>query len=76
MITAAVAGLGTLASISFGVPLVVEGVLTAIGAPVTVGGLLGSRNKYLASRKSILQKHPMAYLYSLQNATRRALPPD
>jgi hypothetical protein len=67
MITAAVAGLGTIAAFAFGAPMLVEGVVTLTGAPVTIGGLLSSRNKYLATRRSVLQKHPMAYLYELQS---------
>ena len=73
MVTAAVARIGTIAAFAFGAPFVVEGVLTAVGAPVTVGGLLGTRNKYLATRRSILQKHPLAYLYALQGSARKAL---
>jgi hypothetical protein len=65
MIIAAIAGLGTLAAWAFGVPFVVQGMVTATGAPVTIGGLVGLRNKYLSARRATLQKHPMAYLYEL-----------
>jgi|ERR1019366_700463 hypothetical protein len=68
MITAAVAGLGTIASFAFGAPYLVAGLVTSVGAPVAIGGLLGSHNKFLSSRKAILQKHPMAYLYELQGS--------
>jgi hypothetical protein len=36
------------------------------GAPATVGGLLGSRNKYLSARHTVMKNHPMAYLYEIQ----------
>jgi hypothetical protein len=67
MIVAAMAGLGTIATAVFGAPMLVSGVVTAIGSPVTVGGLLASRNKFRSTRRSVLQKHPMAYLYELQH---------
>ena len=67
MITAAVAAVGTIAALALGAAPVLEGVITATGAPITVGGLFATRNKFLSTRKSLLQKHPMAYLYELQN---------
>jgi hypothetical protein len=54
---------GTAASWLFGVPLPIEQVVTATGAPVAIGGLFGVRNKYLKDRQAVLKKHPMAYLY-------------
>ena len=73
MITAAVVGLGSIAAFVFGAPLLVAGVVTSASAPVTIGGLLGSRNKFLATRKSVLQKHPMAYLYDFQGSRKAML---
>ncbi|HYX23624.1 MAG TPA: hypothetical protein VFC23_05680 [Thermoanaerobaculia bacterium] len=64
MITSAIVGVGTLASLAFG-PLAIAGMVTIGGAPVTIGGVLGVKNKYLSSRRSILEKHPMAYLLEL-----------
>jgi hypothetical protein len=66
MIAAVIAGIGTLAALAFAHPLAMQGVMTIAGAPVTIGGLLGLKNKYLSSRRSILQQHPMAYLYQLE----------
>lgn len=66
IIAGAVAGLGSIAASIFGGPHVVAGITTALGAPVMIGGLLGSRNKFLSTRKAVMQKHPMAYLYELQ----------
>jgi hypothetical protein len=57
---------GTAASWLFGAPLAMEGVVTAGGAPVAIGGLLGVRNKYLKERQAILKEHPMAYLYEIR----------
>jgi hypothetical protein len=54
---------GTAASWLFGVPLPIEQVVTATGAPVAIGGLLGVRNKYLKERQAVLKKHPMSYLF-------------
>jgi hypothetical protein len=54
---------GTVASWLFGVPLQLEGVITAAGAPVAIGGLMGVHNKYLRERQAVMKKHPMAYLY-------------
>ncbi|WP_457798306.1 hypothetical protein [Methylocystis sp. S23] len=51
-----------------GLPLEIPQAFTAMGAPVTVGGLLSTKTKYSNSRKSIMQKHPMAYLYELENS--------
>jgi hypothetical protein len=56
-------GVGTAASWLFGMPLEIEGVITAAGGPAAIGGLLGVRNKYLQAREDVLKRHPMAYLY-------------
>jgi hypothetical protein len=66
MLAAALATVGTIASQMFAMPLVVPDVFTAMGVTVTIGGFLAVRNKYLASRRSILRKHPMAYLFEMQ----------
>jgi len=68
MITSAVAGLGTIATVAFSTPLLIAGVVTGVGAPVLIGGLLGSANKYRSTRRLLLQKHPMAYLYEIESA--------
>jgi hypothetical protein len=49
-----------------GLPFEIPAAFTALGAPVTVGGLLSAKSKYSASRSSIMEKHPMAYLYQLR----------
>jgi len=41
--------------------------VTLGGAAVMLGGLWRAQDKYVASRRSIMQKHPMAYMYALQN---------
>jgi hypothetical protein len=63
VLVTAITAVGTAASWLFDVPVNLEGVVTAAGAPVAVGGLLAARNKYLKERSTILKKHPMAYLY-------------
>jgi hypothetical protein len=65
VIVSVMAGAGALASFALGVPQLFADLVTAVGAPVTVGGLLSVRNKYFAARRAVLQKHPMAYLYEL-----------
>lgn len=66
MLVAALATVGTVASQMLAVPLVLPDVFTAMGASATIGGLLAVRNKYLASRRSTLRKHPMAYLFEMR----------
>jgi hypothetical protein len=45
-----------------------QGVLTAAGVPVTLGGVIGVRSKWLKARADVLRKHPMAFIYELQNS--------
>lgn len=72
IIITALAGLGTVASWAFGVPVQLPGALATADIPVTIWGLLGARNKYLAARRAIMEKHPMAYLYEAQSGFRVA----
>ena len=65
MLVAAIAGFGTMATFMFKAPLTLTEVFTAAGGAVSIGGLLGVRNKFLSSRRSMLRSHPMAYLYEL-----------
>lgn len=39
--------------------------MTGAGALVTIGGMLGTRNKLSKARYDLLRKHPTAYLYQL-----------
>lgn len=69
IITAGVAATGALAALALGVwPAAFTGFVTITSAPIAVGGLFGVRNKYLSSRRAILEKHPMAYLLELERA--------
>jgi hypothetical protein len=70
ILIAALAAVGTVATAAFGVTLPILGAISAAGAPATVGGVLGAGNKYLSARKSILEKHPMAYVYELGRRTK------
>jgi hypothetical protein len=63
IIITALAGIGTVAGWAFGMPVQIPGALAAADIPVTIWGLLGARNKYLAARRTMMEKHPMAYLY-------------
>jgi len=66
IIVSGLAVAGTIWGAVHGLPFELPAAFTALGAPVTIGGLLASRNKYAASRRAIMEKHPMAYLYQLQ----------
>src|SRR5262249_9195639 len=61
-IVAAAAAFGS----AMGLPIEVPAAVKGAGAVVTVGGLLGMQNAYASSRRAIMQKHPMAYMYELQ----------
>lgn len=66
IIALATTAVGTVASWLYGAPLALEGVITAVGLPVTIGGLLGTRNTYLKKRQAVMKEHPMAYLLEAQ----------
>lgn len=68
VIVSALAAAGTIWGAVHGLPFELPAAFTALGAPVTIGGILSAQNKYAASRRSIMEKHPMAYLYQLQQA--------
>jgi hypothetical protein len=69
VVVSLIAGAGALA-LAFGAPLPIAGVLTAGGAPATVGGVFASRGKFLKARAELLRKHPMAYLYEARGGIR------
>jgi hypothetical protein len=64
----AVLGSATAASPYFSFHL--SGVVAAGGGPVTVGGLLALKTKFVKSRREVLRNHPMAYLYELKGGLR------
>jgi hypothetical protein len=66
MLVTALAAVGTVASWALDVPVSLTGIVTTGGVPVTIGGLLAVRNKYLSARHTIMKNHPMAYLYEIQ----------
>jgi hypothetical protein len=66
VLVTALAAVGTVASFAFGLSIPLLGAVSTAGVPATVGGVLGAVNQYLTARRSILQDHPMAYLYELQ----------
>ena len=64
-----VAGSATLAANLFpAVGPVLRGMVTAAGAPVTIGGAVSVGNKFFKARAEILRKHPLALLYELQKS--------
>ena len=65
ILVTALAAVGSVAMAAFGVTLPILGAITVTGVPATIGGLYGAGNKYFAARRTVLQKHPMAYLYAL-----------
>jgi hypothetical protein len=65
MLIAGIAGAGTIAAFMFNAPVPMTEVATTTGGTFSIGGLLGMRNKFLATRRSLLERHPMAYLYEL-----------
>src|SRR5213594_3956669 len=68
-IVTVVAGLAKLAANLFpAVGPVLKGVVTAAGAPVTIGGAVSAGNRFFKARAEILRKHPLALLYELQTA--------
>jgi hypothetical protein len=65
---AAVLGTGAVAASLFGFHL--PDVVSASEGPVTIGGLLALKTKFAKSRRDVLKKHPMAYLYELKGGPR------
>ena len=53
------------ASVIYPPAAALHGVLTAAGVPVSLGGVIAARSKYLKARSEVLRKHPMAFLYEL-----------
>lgn len=43
-------------------------VFTVAGLPISLGGLIGVRGKWLKACTDVLKKHPMAYIYELRRA--------
>lgn len=58
---------GFLAGLLGGGTVPMPELFTVGGAAVAIGGGFGAANKYAVARRSILQKHPVAYLYELQD---------
>jgi hypothetical protein len=67
IIITVLAAIGTIASWALDIPVHLAGAVALADFPVTIWGLLGARNKYLEARRTIMQKHPMAYLYEAQS---------
>lgn len=68
VVISVLAGAGTLAATYYPqMAPIIKGVYKASGAPLTIGGVISTRNKYNKARTDILRKHPMALLYELRD---------
>jgi hypothetical protein len=59
------AAAGSVATWAFGAPIPIAGTITAAGMPAALVGIGATANKYVAARRAVMQKHPMAYFYEL-----------
>jgi hypothetical protein len=59
------AAVGSIATWAFGIPIPIAGAITAAGVPAALVGTGATANKYVATRRAVMQKHPMAYLYEM-----------
>jgi hypothetical protein len=67
IIITGLAAIGAAATWALDVPVHLAGAAMLADFPVTIWGLLGARNKFLGARRTIMEKHPMAYLYEAQS---------
>jgi hypothetical protein len=58
----------TFATLAFPEAHVLQGVVTLAGAPVTVGGAISARNKFVKARGDLLRKHPLALIHELMTS--------
>jgi hypothetical protein len=65
IVLTALAAVGSIASWALGIPIPIAGTITAAGVPATLVGTAATANKYVASRRAVMQKHPMAYFYEM-----------
>jgi hypothetical protein len=63
MLVTTVAAAGTVGTWVLGLPVALSGVISAAGGPATVGGFAAIHNRFQSARHTIMQRHPMAYLY-------------
>jgi hypothetical protein len=56
---------GSIASLAFGMPIPIAGTITAAGVPASLVGAAATANKYVAARRAVMQRHPMAYFYEV-----------
>lgn len=67
LLTVGIAAVGSVAITALGAPFVLPAGFTTLGGGlITVGGILATQNKYVSSRKAVMQKHPMAFIYELE----------
>jgi len=63
VLVSALAAVATLGVLSMHAVIPMPDVLSGTGGLVTIGGLLGSKSKFVNARRKVLQEHPMAYFY-------------
>lgn len=66
VITLTLAGIALLGGPVIGQHIAIPEVISGAGGAVLLGGALGTELKLSKSRREILRKHPMAYLYEVQ----------
>jgi hypothetical protein len=70
ILVAVLAGVATLGLIGGRVTVPMPDVFTSTGTAVTIGGLFGSRAKFINARRKVLKEHPMAYFYEAHGGIR------
>ncbi|NQE61406.1 hypothetical protein [Caulobacter sp. RHG1] len=61
-------GIGAVGAAVTGVSAPVPEVLGASGASIALGGILSAQTKLATARRTVLRRHPMAYLYEIDRA--------
>jgi hypothetical protein len=70
VLVSALAAVATLGVLSMHAVIPMPDVLSGTGGSVTIGGLLGSKSKFVNARRKVLQEHPMAYFYEAAGGLR------
>ena len=68
VLVAVLAGMATIASEFMNVPI--RNVIAPTGGLVSIGGVFATGTRFARSRREVLQRHPMAYLYELKGGVR------
>ncbi len=63
IVVTAVGAFSAAVLVKYGIPIDLAGVVTGGGTATTIGGLFATWNKYSATRRNIMRKYPMAYMF-------------